>query len=308
MNDQKRFQVFVSSTYEDLKEERQKVIQSLLELDCFPCGMEYFPAANEEAWEAIQQLISQCDYYVVIVGGKYGSVDSEGISYTEKEYRFALEKRIPVIAFLHADPGKIPVENSEDRAKCKQKLNQFRELCQNKICRFWNSPDDLRAVVTTSLVALMKSHPAAGWVRADTVAPESAKEILQLRDRIDSLQKELSKHEGPPGVDNLAQDNDQFLISFYREIAGSMTEHLQSFSWNQIFEALGVGLLQGLREGEIGNLLRELIAKRIPDSKGGIGLKQDSVKQIIIQLRALDLIRQGSEIGTWILRIIPLAA
>lgn len=38
----KRFQVFVSSTYEDLQEERREVMQALLELDCIPAGMELF--------------------------------------------------------------------------------------------------------------------------------------------------------------------------------------------------------------------------------------------------------------------------
>jgi hypothetical protein len=49
---EKRFQVFVSSTYTDLQEERRKVIQTIMEMDCIPSGMEMFPAADEE------QLIS----------------------------------------------------------------------------------------------------------------------------------------------------------------------------------------------------------------------------------------------------------
>ena len=39
----KRFQVFVSSTYADLQEERQKVIQALMEMDCIPAGMVLAP-------------------------------------------------------------------------------------------------------------------------------------------------------------------------------------------------------------------------------------------------------------------------
>ena len=82
----KRYQVFVSSTYEDLREERQKVIEALLTSDCIPVGMEYFPAGDESQWELIKRVISECDYYVVIVAGRYGSCDSEGKSYTQKEY------------------------------------------------------------------------------------------------------------------------------------------------------------------------------------------------------------------------------
>jgi len=51
----KRYQVFVSSTYADLQEERQEVMQALLELDCIPAGMELFPAANEDQWTLIRR-------------------------------------------------------------------------------------------------------------------------------------------------------------------------------------------------------------------------------------------------------------
>ena len=45
---EKRYQIFVSSTFADLQEERQQVIQALMEMDCIPAGMELFPAADEE--------------------------------------------------------------------------------------------------------------------------------------------------------------------------------------------------------------------------------------------------------------------
>jgi Domain of unknown function (DUF4062) len=97
----KRFQVFVSSTFRDLQEERQQVLRSLLELNCMPCSMEYFPASDDEVWIAIQALIKDCDYYIVIVAGRYGSVAEDGLSYTRKEYDYAVEIGKPVLAFLH---------------------------------------------------------------------------------------------------------------------------------------------------------------------------------------------------------------
>jgi len=108
----KRYQVFVSSIYADLREERQHVIQALMEMDCIPSGMELFPAADEEQWQFIKRVIDDCDYYLLIIGGRYGSTTPEGISYTEKEYEYAIEKGIKVIAFLHANPEEIPLGKS----------------------------------------------------------------------------------------------------------------------------------------------------------------------------------------------------
>ncbi|WP_420830026.1 DUF4062 domain-containing protein [Croceicoccus hydrothermalis] len=79
-----RYQVFVSSTFTDLKEERAEVIQAPWEMDCIPTGMEAFVASNEDQWSGIQKVIDESDYYVLIIGGRYGSLTSEGISYTEK--------------------------------------------------------------------------------------------------------------------------------------------------------------------------------------------------------------------------------
>ena len=101
---ERRYQIFVSSTFEDLKEERQAVLRAILELDHMPAGMELFPAADNEAWQLIRDVIDASDCYVVIVGGRYGSLDEEGLGYTEKEYDYALAAGKPVIALLHSDP------------------------------------------------------------------------------------------------------------------------------------------------------------------------------------------------------------
>ncbi len=101
----KRYQVFVSSTYADLQDERQEVMQALLELECIPAGMELFPAANEDQWTLIKRVIDDCDYYLVIVAGRYGSFGPDGASYTEMEYRYAIDKNKPVNWFLAQDAG-----------------------------------------------------------------------------------------------------------------------------------------------------------------------------------------------------------
>src|SRR5438874_7109473 len=100
----KRYQIFISSTYADLKQERQHVIQTVMELDCIPAGMELFPAADEEQFQFIMRVIDDCDYYLLIIGGRYGSTSENGISYTEQEYDYAINRGLKVIALLHENP------------------------------------------------------------------------------------------------------------------------------------------------------------------------------------------------------------
>jgi hypothetical protein len=213
----KRYQVFVSSTYEDLQEERQEVMHALLELDCIPAGMELFPAANEDQWTLIKRVIDDCDYYLVIVGGRYGSTDSEGIGYTEKEYRYALEKGKPTIGFLHRNPEDLPARKTEKLEGGKEKLQKFRELVAQKMCQFWDSPADLGSKVSRSLIKLIKQHPAVGWVRADQLPSEDvSQELLAFRKKVEELEQELARAqtEAPKGTENLAQADDEFQLLF----------------------------------------------------------------------------------------------
>lgn len=191
----KRYQIFVSSTFRDLEDERKSVIQTLMEMDCIPSGMELFPAADEEQWQFIKKVIDDCDYYLLIIGGRYGSLTTEGISYTEKEYDYAVEKGIKVIALIHGKPEEIPSGKSEAEPELREKLNKFREkVKQNRIIKFWEKASDLPGIVSLSLNKTIKMFPATGWVRADQIASsELLNEINELRKNKEHLETELKQ-------------------------------------------------------------------------------------------------------------------
>jgi hypothetical protein len=140
----KRYQVFVSSTYTDLTEERRHVMQTLLQMDCIPSGMELFPAADEEQWQFIKRVIDDCDYYILIVGGRYGSMTAEGIRYTEKEYDYAVERGLKVLAYVHSSPDDIPFGKSEVMPELRARLIAFRSKVQTgRLVNFWTDPKAL---------------------------------------------------------------------------------------------------------------------------------------------------------------------
>ena len=188
----KKYQDFVSSTYADLREHRQEVMNALLELDCIPAGMELFPAANEDQWSLIKGVIDDCDYYIVISAGRYGSIGPDGIGYTEMEYRYAAETGKPIIAFLHKDPDILPKKDTENDENGQDLLAQFRELMKKRMCKFWDTPQNLGSVVSRSLIMLQRKHPGIGWVRGDLVPDtDSTEEILKLRKKIETLNSQL---------------------------------------------------------------------------------------------------------------------
>jgi len=142
------YSVFVSSTYEDLREERAEVQKALLKLHWMPIGMELFGAADEETWEFIKRQIAECDYYVVVIADRYGSLATDGLSYTEKEFVYAREIHKPVLAFIHRNRGSIPRDKTEGDADKRRKLDAFIEKVGRFAPDFFASPHELATQVT----------------------------------------------------------------------------------------------------------------------------------------------------------------
>lgn len=197
----KRYSIFISSTFEDLKAERQAVQDVVISAGDFPVQMESFPAADEDQFEFIKALIDKCDYYVLIVAGRYGALAEDGMSYTEKEYRYAVSKGIPVLVMLHGDRGSIPANKSEDSAEGKKRLNAFVALVEtNRVRKTWITPDGLKLAVREALEHAKATKPAVGWVRGDAIASMEAleelnevrKENAKFREAIGNLEIELA--------------------------------------------------------------------------------------------------------------------
>jgi len=158
-----KYQIFVSSTYEDLKEERSIVMETILKLEQIPIGMEMFNAGDEEQWELIKRTIDNSDYYLVIIGNRYGSTASDGLSYTEKEYRYAVETGKPVLTFIKKKDDIPSCESLEKQYH----LQQFMEHAKGKIASFWSNKDELGRLVASSVHSIIKRKPGTGWIKAD---------------------------------------------------------------------------------------------------------------------------------------------
>lgn len=203
MDNRKRYQVFISSTFTDLKDERDKVMRAVLELKCFPAGMELFPAKDKKQFDYIKQVINESDYYVLIIGARYGSLDSDGFSYTEKEYDYAVRQRKPIYAFLHGDIKSIPLGKADDDKKMRLKLEAFKAKVENggHLVNYWTDTFELKSQVFHSLHEdfedEQRKSKRTGWVRADSIGgdADSQKEIEELKKEIEKRQNEVKSLE-----------------------------------------------------------------------------------------------------------------
>lgn len=291
----KKYQVFVSSTFEDLQEERKAVMEALLQMNCFPVGMEYFNASDESQWEVIKQLIDECDYYVLIIAGRYGSIDeSTGKSYTQKEFEYAINSGVPVISFLHKDPDSILKSKTIQDKDQEAKFENFKEIVKKRLCKYWTNADHLASQVVLSLNGLIKSKPRVGWVKADQLNAESSKEILKLREQIDTLNATIRELEDkdPEGIEDLQQGEDEVSIIYTSSLYSNKKV---KYSWNRIISSLAPHMINECAEFRLKTAVNELVSQENRDVLQLYSLSDESFQTIKVQLIALGIMKPSTK-------------
>lgn len=186
----KKYQIFVSSTYLDLIDERQAAVEAILKAGHLPAGMELFTASNQSQWTIIQKWIDESDIYMLILGGRYGSIEpGSGLSYTELEYNYALAQKKPLFAVVIKDDaldkkvkksGKSVLESDNP-----QKLKDFKIKVLSYMSSSFEDHKDIKLAVHESVGKLQQENNLIGWVRADEqLNPQ------QYLDQITALQRE----------------------------------------------------------------------------------------------------------------------
>ncbi len=170
----KKLQVFVSSTYTDLIEERQSAVEAILDAGHIPAGMELFKGGKSQM-KTIQKWIDNSDIYMLILGGRYGSIeDKSKLSYTQLEYEYAISKNMPVFAivledsFLFAkaiESGKKEIFESENI----EKYNKFKEIVKTNVVRFASNKSDIKTIIHSHLKDIMDDpeYDLIGWIKSN---------------------------------------------------------------------------------------------------------------------------------------------
>lgn len=268
-------------------------VTALLNKGCFPVGMEYFPAANEEQMTVIKRLIDGCDYYIVIIGGKYGSIEEKsGKSYTQLEYEYAVSKGIPVAAFFHKDLKTLPMEKCEDSDEKRGKLDEFTKLVKKKLCKGWANPHELAFNIIASLDYMIENYPQKGWIPGYGIDElHMLKEISDLRRQKEELQKKLEVAKTSSLIDkeSLKQGSDIYEIvmvtphnPFDPEDGEATT---LKWTWDQIFELLAERFMSPVPAKMITDVIGGKICDMTEDEY--YQLSEHSAKDIAVQFVAL---------------------
>ncbi|MCT1905137.1 DUF4062 domain-containing protein [Oceanobacillus sojae] len=176
----KKIQVFISSTFIDLIEERQSAVQAVLDSGHIPAGMELFKAGNDTQLETIYKWIDNSDVYMLILGGRYGSIEEKSQkSYTRLEYEYAISKGIPIFSVVLKDnflkeKSILLDDNKVYEQVNKDKYDDFKELVLSKIVKMVDDSKDIIIAVHSTLANFLDDYDLTGWVRANETETNTA--------------------------------------------------------------------------------------------------------------------------------------
>ena len=182
----RKLQIFLSSTYEDLVDHRLTAMEAILAAGHIPAAMEQFMPGDETAWEKIRAWIDESDGFILILGGRYGSIEPvSGKSYVQLEYEYAIEKKKPFFALVISDKhheervkkGGLKVDERGNPGKYKD----FKGKVTERLCAFWNDQKDIKSAIFQKLPEWAQRDDLVGWVRGDEAAsPQTTNELALL--------------------------------------------------------------------------------------------------------------------------------
>lgn len=196
----KKFQIFVSSTYTDLKEERQAAVEAILSAGHIPAGMELFTAGDESQMTVIKRWVDESDIYLLILGGRYGSIEPRsGKSYTHLEFEYALEIKKPYFSVVITKKGLeekvVKLGRSALEDENPKLLKEFKGLATSNMVEFWDDKKDIQLAIFKTLSDFIYRKELIGWVKADNVVNTAlvAEQIAKLTDENSMLKNNLEK-------------------------------------------------------------------------------------------------------------------
>lgn len=191
MSSAKKYQVFISSTYTDLLDERQAAVEAILQAGHIPAGMELFTSSNQSQWDIIKRWIDESDIYMLILGGRYGSIETKsGKSYTHLEYEYALSIKKPLFVMVIKDEALSQKTVAQVENQNPEKLKKFKKKVLSSMCEFFIDTKDIQLNVHKCLGKIIQDNDLIGWVRGNQQNEGLVTELVRLNEENRKLKLE----------------------------------------------------------------------------------------------------------------------
>ncbi|QIO10431.1 DUF4062 domain-containing protein [Acinetobacter lanii] len=239
MSSAKKYQVFISSTYTDLLDERQAAVEAILQAGHIPAGMELFTSSNQSQWDIIKRWIDESDIYMLILGGRYGSIEAKsGKSYTHLEYEYALSVKKPLFVIVIKDEALNQKTVAQVENQNPEKLKKFKKKVLSSMCEFFIDIKDIQLAVHKCLGKIIQDNELIGWVRGNQQNEGLASELVRLNEENRKLRQENEEFKRNqqirlPKLKLTINDSDLLKIE-YRSIKNKIRSKFEPIKWSDL--------------------------------------------------------------------------
>lgn len=299
----KKLQIFISSTYKDLQDERQAAVEAVLGSNNIPAGMELFKAGNNSQWETIKKWINESDIYMLILGAKYGSIESNSKkSYTHLEYEYAVSQEIPIFATVLSDNFiKQKIKNSSNPDDVLEHNNQtlydeFKKLVMSKMVKIVNDCKDIKLAIYESVSELKDSYDFEGWIRGtgDSAYNNLVEQNSKLIQENSELKKQLQQNIAQKQQINIESDfwDKEFILNILvmKEFCGDLYKSSINIITKDIFRVIAPLITTPTKSSEVKKKLEQNLGDLYMPNCYSISLEDNQFQNIKVSLLSKELI------------------
>lgn len=268
--------IYLSSTYEDLKDYRRAVYEILRKAGHEVTGMEDYVSTDQRPVDKCLTDVERADIYVGLFAFRYGCVpppdhqNGQNLSNTELEYRHAETLGKPRLTFVAKDDVKIPLKHVDamtgdgDRG---ERIKALREhLLRQRLNSLFSNQDELSALVLAAVVRYLDEHSLSLTGMSQKLSNPTP---ITWNDQDNELCKtylEFIRDTNNRVEIPLSENSEVFLDDIYVALRGRIYEMFNPPVANPALsdterEALDSGSARALTHGELESLRHELSGK-----------------------------------------------
>lgn len=297
----KKLQIFISSTYVDLQEERQAAVEAVLGCNNIPAGMELFKAGNNSQWETIKKWINESNIYMLILGGRYGSIETTSQkSYTQLEYEYAISQGIPVFATVLSDnflAEKAKINDNIYETQNKYMYDQFKILVMSKMVKIVDDCKDIKLAIHESVSELKEENDFEGWTRgiSDSAYAKVSEQNAMLLKENNDLKEQIKKTSVTPFN---FENREGFWIKDYtlavhgmREFMGNQYQSQIQISMQDIYISIAPLMMVPIKIDKLKSDFEGVLLEKYFPKYHSLYLQDNQFQDIKVQIYSANLIK-----------------
>lgn len=295
----KKYLVYISSSPEDLKNERRDLVKVVTEIGAIPVSMDAFDISDKKEQKLIRKAIEECDYFLNLTAHKCGPLLGKTFA-QELEFSWAEKCGVPVVALVIDEKARWKASKKEQSPELVKALDAFKKRLLVHSSETWISQADLRQKAQGLLIRTMNLNPRRGWVPGtEAIDPSVANELSRLILENENLKNQI-RMEGGSLVSRVREQMRRALkmlaanklsLSFWYS-PGENWENTTQFRYLRLFRLLTPELSLPKTTAEIsrflGNILNPDLNKTV---RKDYPVPTNTIKKLMADLTLLKLVK-----------------